>query len=69
MLPYQLIGDITVILPGEFLTDSTLHETRQRRQHVDGRVNLSVVELTVDKDLALRNVTSQIGDRMGNICK
>lgn len=37
---YQLIGDVSVVLPGHSLPDGRLHQTWQWRQHVDGRVNL-----------------------------
>lgn len=42
-----------MILPCEFLSDGTLHQSGQRRQDVDRRVDLPVVELTVDEDLSL----------------
>ena len=42
-----------MILPREFLSDGTLHQSGQRRQDVDRRVDLPVVELTVDEDLSL----------------
>lgn len=47
--------------------NSFLHETGERGEDVDGRVNLLVVKLTIDEDLALSNVASQIGDGMGDI--
>uniref|UniRef100_A0A2M4D215 Putative secreted protein n=1 Tax=Anopheles darlingi TaxID=43151 RepID=A0A2M4D215_ANODA len=63
----QLVGHIRVILARHALTDGGLHQTRQRRQHVDRRIDLSVVQLTIDVDLTLGNVTGQIGNRMGDI--
>lgn len=42
-----------MILPREFLSDGTLHQSGQRRQDVDRGVDLPVVELTVDEDLSL----------------
>ena len=56
-----------MIFPGHALSDGGLHETRQRRQHVHGRVNLPVVQLAVDVDLPLGNVAGQIGDGMGDV--
>jgi len=56
-----------VILSGKLLSDSRLHESGKRGQDVDGRVDLPVVELTIDEDLALCDITSQIRDRMGDI--
>lgn len=56
-----------MILPGHSLADGRLHETRQRWQNVDWWVDLSVMQLTVYVYLSLGNVTSQIGNWMGNI--
>ena len=56
-----------MILPSELLTNRTLHQPRKRREYVNRRVNLSVVELTIHKDLSFRNVASQIGNWMCNI--
>jgi len=64
---YELIGDISMILPCQLLTNSALHQTRKRRQHIDGRVDLPVVELPIDEDLALSNVTSEIRNRMCDV--
>ena len=66
---YQLIGDITMILPRKFFTDRTLHQTRQRRQDVDRRIYLTIVELPVDKDLSFRDVSGKIRNRVSDICK
>lgn len=57
-----------MILTGHALTDGRLHETRERGKNVDRGVDTLVVELTVNEDLALGNVTSQIGDRVGDVC-
>lgn len=56
-----------MVFTGELFADSTLHETRQGRENVDGRVYLPIVQLAVDKDLALGNVASQVRDRVSNI--
>jgi hypothetical protein len=58
-----------MVLAGQLLADRALHETRQRRQNVDGRVDLSVVELAINEDLALRDVACQVRDRVGDICR
>lgn len=42
-----------MVFTGELLTDGTLHESGERREDVDGRVDLSVVKLTVDENLTL----------------
>lgn len=51
------------------LTDGGLHETGQRWEDVDWWVNTLVVELTIDEDLALGNVTGQVGDWVGDVWK
>lgn len=56
-----------MILPGKFFTDSALHETRQGGQDVYRRVDLSVVELSVDENLTLRDITGQIRDGVSDI--
>jgi hypothetical protein len=50
---YQLVGHVPMILPCKLLTDSTLHQSRQRGQDVDGRVDLPVVKLTINENLSL----------------
>ena len=49
------------------LLNSLLHESGKGRQDVDGRVDLLVVELSVDEDLSLGDVAGQIGNWMGDI--
>jgi hypothetical protein len=56
-----------VVLAGKLFADGTLHETRQGRQHVDGRIDLPVVELTIDENLALRDVAGEIRNRVCDI--
>ncbi|GIX65223.1 uncharacterized protein BcabD6B2_46580 [Babesia caballi] len=63
----ELVGDRRVVLPGEPLADARLHETRQGRQHVDGRVNAAVVQRPVDEYLALSDVTGEIGNRVRDV--
>jgi hypothetical protein len=46
-----------MIFSRKLFTNGTLHQPRQRGQHVDGWIDLSVVELTVNKNLSLRNVS------------
>ena len=53
-----------MIFPCQFFADGALHQTRQGRQYIDGRVDLSVVQLTIDENLALSDVASQIRNRM-----
>lgn len=63
----QLVGHIRVIATGAALADGGLHETGQGGEDVDWWVDTLVVKLTVDEDLALGNVTSKIGDGVGDI--
>jgi hypothetical protein len=56
-----------MILPRQLLTNGTLHQTRQGWQDIDWWINLPVVQLTVDEDLALGDVTSQVRDGVRDI--
>ena len=56
-----------MILTGHALTDGRLHETRERGKDVDRGVDTLVVELTVNEDLTFGNVTSQVGNRVGDV--
>lgn len=38
--PYQLVGHVSVVLPGHSLPDGRLHQTGQGWQHIDGWVDL-----------------------------
>ena len=67
VLGVQLVGHVAVVLAGVALADGRLHQTRERGEDVDWRVDTLVVELTVDEDLALGNVTSQIGNGVGDV--
>ena len=64
---HHLVGNITVVLAGHAFTDRRLHETRQRGEHVDRGVDLTVVELAIDVDLTLSDVASKIGDGVSNV--
>ena len=61
----QLVGDRRVIF--SVLLDSLLHEPGERRKHVDGRIDLFVVQLTIDEDLSFCDVSSQIWNRMRDV--
>jgi len=73
----KLVRNGRVIVTGESLDDisllvfldsnSRLHESGERGEHVDWWVDLSVVEISVNEDLSLGNVTSQIWDGMSDI--
>lgn len=66
-MAYQLIGHVTVVLSGETFTNSTLHQSGERWEHIDRRIDLSVVKLTIDEDLAFSDVPSQVRDRMCDV--
>jgi hypothetical protein len=68
----HLSEDGWMIISGELMsvllnTDGRLHQTGQRGQHIDGRVDLPVVEGVVNEDLTLSDIAGQIRDRMGDI--
>ena len=48
-------------------SNAAYHEARQRWKHIDGWVDLSVVELAVHIHLALSDVACQIWDGMGDV--
>lgn len=52
---------------GHALSNSRLHESTERWQHVDGWIDLSVVQVSIDKDLSFCDIACQIGDGMGDI--
>ena len=52
---------------GHTFADSRLHQSGEGRKHVDWRVDLSVVKVSVDEDLSFGDITGQIWDRMGDI--
>mmetsp|Transcript_7875 Transcript_7875/g.13507 ORF Transcript_7875/g.13507 Transcript_7875/m.13507 type:complete len:340 (-) Transcript_7875:546-1565(-) len=63
----HLVGDIAVVFSSHAFTDGRLHQPRQGRQHVDRRVDLTIVQLALDVDLALGDVARQVGDGMRDI--
>ena len=56
-----------MILSGVTLTDTILHQSGQRRQNIDRRINCLAVKLTVQNDLTLGDVSGQVRDRVGDI--
>lgn len=49
------------------LANGRLHQSAERREHVDRRVDLAVMKLAVNVDLSLGNVPRQIGDWMRDV--
>lgn len=56
-----------MVLTSTAFTNGRFHETRKRREDVDGRADTLVVKLTINEDLALSNVTSQVRNGVGDI--
>lgn len=52
---------------GSVLFDGFLHETGKGGEDVDGRVDLLVVELSVNEDLSLCDVSGKVGDGVGDV--
>lgn len=63
----HLIGDLRMINSGETLTNSMLHESGERWQDIDRWINLSLMHVSINVDLSFGNISSKIGDRMGDI--
>ena len=61
----ELIGYRRMILT--ILLNGFLHETGEGGQHVDGRVDLLVVQLSIDEDLSFSDVASEIGNGMRDV--
>lgn len=49
------------------MRECTHHEAGEGRQHIDGRINLPVVQLPVNVHLPLRNVASEIRNRVSDV--
>lgn len=56
-----------MILSSHASTDGGLHQSAQRWEHIDWWINSSVVELSVDEDLAFSDIASQIRNRVSDI--
>src|SRR5256712_4551588 len=63
----ELVRDLLVVLPRAAFPDPRVHESGQGRQRVDRRIDAFSVEVAVQRDLAFRDVASQVGNRMGPI--
>ena len=48
---------------------ATVRAQETTRDALDGRVDLLVVQLAVDEDLALGDVARQVGDRVRDVCE
>ena len=64
---HQLIGNIRMILTGQTRTNSTLHQTRKRGKYINRRINTTTMQTSININLTLSDITSQIRNWMGNI--
>jgi hypothetical protein len=53
----HLVGDIWVINSCHASTNSTLHQSGQRWQHIDWRIDTSLMHVSVDIDLTFCDIT------------
>ena len=49
LTPYQLVGDISMVLSGHALPNGGLHQPRQGREDIDGGVDLQGAEMEWQK--------------------
>src|SRR5690606_5979921 len=63
----HLVGNFLVILAGVPLSYTEVHQPREGREHVDGRVDALPVQLPADHDLPFRDVPGQVRYRVGDI--
>ena len=63
----KLVADLGVVFTGHAFSDCGLHESGKRGEDVDGRVDLFIVHLAVDENLAFRDVAGQVGDRVRDV--
>mmetsp|Transcript_7601 Transcript_7601/g.14104 ORF Transcript_7601/g.14104 Transcript_7601/m.14104 type:complete len:249 (+) Transcript_7601:35-781(+) len=63
----HLVRHLRVVVTGHAFTDGTLHQTTQRGQDVHRRENLPIVQLPVNVDLSLSNVTREIRNWVSDI--
>mmetsp|Transcript_52457 Transcript_52457/g.145440 ORF Transcript_52457/g.145440 Transcript_52457/m.145440 type:complete len:286 (+) Transcript_52457:113-970(+) len=63
----ELVRDVGVVSTRHALADTGFHEAAERRQNIDGRVDLPVVQGPVHKDLALGDVAREIRDRVRDV--
>jgi hypothetical protein len=52
----HLVGDIWVINSCHASTNSTLHQSGQRWQHIDWRIDTSLIHVSVDVDLTFCDI-------------
>mmetsp|Transcript_12047 Transcript_12047/g.33351 ORF Transcript_12047/g.33351 Transcript_12047/m.33351 type:complete len:393 (-) Transcript_12047:710-1888(-) len=63
----HLVRDGGMVVPRHAFANGTLHQTTEGGKHVDRWENLPVVQLSVNVDLSLRNVPSEIRNWMCDV--
>jgi hypothetical protein len=63
----HLIGDLRMIWSSHTFTDSTLHQSGERGEHIDRWVDTLLMHLSIDIDLTLSDISSKIWNWMGDI--
>mmetsp|Transcript_7110 Transcript_7110/g.17954 ORF Transcript_7110/g.17954 Transcript_7110/m.17954 type:complete len:561 (+) Transcript_7110:182-1864(+) len=63
----ELVGDVGVVCARHALADAGLHQAAEGRQHVDGRVDLPVVQRPVHEDLAFGDVAREVRDGVSDV--
>jgi hypothetical protein len=53
----HLVGNIWVIHSGHAGTNSTLHQSGERWQHIDWRIDTSLVHVSININLSFCNIT------------
>ena len=64
---HQLVRHLSMIPASHSLANSRLHQSRQGGKYIDGRIDLTIVELPVNVDLSFCDIASQIRNRMSDI--
>jgi len=64
---YQLIRHIAMIFSSHAFSNGRFHQSGKRRKDIDRRIYLSIMQLTIHKDLAFSNIASEIWNRMRNV--
>lgn len=67
LVSLQLVRYLRMVQPSHAFADTRLHQSTERRQHIDRRLDLSVVDLSVYEYLSLGDVTSQIRNRVRDV--
>ena len=65
----QLAGQCRMVGVRVALAGAVLHQPREARQHVDGRVDTGAIEFTRQHDLAFGDVAGQIRDRVADVVR